>query len=177
MRLTRSSGVAAAALSAFTALLLPVSARAQIRFQPSAGISNPTSDFGDIVDGGYHGRLGLRADIPLFPLSFQVEGELNHFPGSTSGSANVVGGNFSVVLSLGGIGLSPYVLGGLGYYHTSFSDEFTGMSSSSDKGFHVGFGVDIGLLGFGGFVEGRYVRVSRAGTDAQWLPVSFGVRF
>jgi hypothetical protein len=37
--------------------------------------------------------------------------------------------------------------------------------------------VDLGLFGLGGFVEARFVHVSREGEDVSTLPIVVGVRF
>jgi hypothetical protein len=122
--------------------------------------------------------MGIQAGVPLFPLSFRVEGEANRFPASSSasGHATIVGGTASAVLSLGGVGVSPFVLGGVGRYRASYTSEFT-LGSATDTGYHVGLGLNLGILGFGGFVEARFVNVSAAGGDLRYFPIAVGLRF
>ncbi|MFQ5538477.1 MAG: outer membrane beta-barrel protein [Gemmatimonadota bacterium] len=168
-------------MAVFAGLLAasPQAAHAQLRFHLGAGVSNPTGDFGDLVDSGFQGRGGVSLGAPLFPLSARAEVEASRFPASqmSSGNATLLGGNLSVILSLGGIGISPYVLAGVGSYRVSFSDEFGMGDATTDSGYHLGFGVNLGILGFGGFLEARFVNVSRDAGDLRTIPVTFGVRF
>lgn len=167
-------GMAAALLVA-----LPPALAAQVRFQAGGGISNPVSDLGDMVDSGLQGRAGFSLGVPLFPLSVRLEGEVSRFPRKDfpDGSATLLGGSASVVLSLGGLGISPYLIAGAGQYRVDFSDEFGLGDATTDTGIHGGFGANIGALGLGGWAEIRLVNISRDGGDVRALPVSVGLRF
>lgn len=160
-------------------LLLPDPAAAQLRFQVGGGLANPVGDFSDAVESGYQGRVGLQLGFPLFPLSFRAEGEASRFPAAqmSDGHASLLGGNLSAVLGLGGLGVSPYILAGLGSYRLDYSDEFGAADATTHAGYHGGVGLDLGLLGFGGFVEARFVSISRDAGDVRTIPITVGVRF
>ncbi len=154
-------------------------ASAQLRVQLGGGLSSPVGDFGDVVESGYQGRAGIQLGFPLFPLSFRAEGEASRFPAKelSDGHATLLGGNLSAVLGLGGLGVSPYVLAGVGSYRLDFSDEIDAVGATTDVGYHAGIGVDLGLLGFGGFAEARLVNVSRDVGDVRTFPLTIGIRF
>ncbi len=158
------------------AFLLPTQAQAQARLLLGGGLSNPNGNFSNSTDSGFHGRVGLEVGIPVFPVSIRGEGEVHRFSESSGGgNTDLVDGTVSAVLSLGGIGLSPYVIAGVGTYRISPSvgDVVT------NGGFHGGFGVSIGALGFGGFAEIRLVNINgkNGAEDVRYIPITVGVRF
>ncbi len=157
-------------LSAFVFLLIPASVEAQPRLMIGGGLSNPTGDFSDVAGSGFHGRAGLQIGVPAFPLAVRADGEYHSFgeEDPALGKYSILDGTLSAVLSLGGIGLSPYVLAGIGAYRVS-TDILDG---SSQTGYHGGFGVSLGALGFGGWVELRYVKIE----DLKYIPISVGIR-
>lgn len=167
------------ALLSFLPLLLPAPAAAQLRVQVGGGIATALGDFGDLVDSGYQGRVGLDLSVPVLPVSVRAEGEASRFPATelSDGHATLLGANLSAVLGLGGLGVSPYLVAGVGTYRVSFSDEFPEQATATDAGYHAGAGVDLGILGFGGFVEARFVSVSREGGSVRSLPITVGLRF
>ena len=157
--------------------LLPAAAEAQIpRIMAGGGLSNPIGDFGDVADPGYHGRIGLQLGAPAFPLAGRLEGEYHSF-GQPEGGAKTTffNGALSAVLELQGTGLTPYFLAGLGRYRVK-QELGTLEGTSTQTGFHGGFGVNIGALGFGGFAEIRVVQINGDGGDIRYFPVTVGFR-
>ncbi|MDA0311529.1 MAG: outer membrane beta-barrel protein [Gemmatimonadetes bacterium] len=162
------------ALLAVLALALPVAVDAQARLMVGGGLSTPNGDFSGAVDAGLHGRVGLQVGVPVFPVNIRAEGEVHRFPEVTGGAkTNMIAGTVSAVMSLGGIGLSPYVLAGFGRYRVDPS----ATAAETNKGFHGGFGVSLGALGLGGYAEIRVVNVSGATGDTRYIPVTVGLRF
>ena len=49
--------------------------------------------------------------------------------------------------------------------------------AKTNRGFHGGFGVGIGALGFGGFAEIRLVNISGDTGSIRYIPVTLGLRF
>ncbi len=174
-RFSSRAAFVALAAALFT---VPASVSAQVHLILGAGLSEPSGNLSNVVNSGYHGTVGLQIGVPLFPLSARVEGDVNRFPavGGGSGNLTIADGTVSAVLSLGGVGISPYVLGGLGEYHTSYGSELGG-GSATDVGYHAGVGLSAGLLGFGGFVEARFVSIHATGGDLRYFPITLGVRF
>ena len=140
------------------------------------GISNPSGAFSDAVEGGAHARVGLQLGVPLFPLALRAEGEAHRFEEKAGGGdTTVLAGTVSAVLALGGIGLVPYVLGGIGSYRTEASSG----PVVAKRGYHAGFGVNVGALGLGAFAEVRIVNIPAGGMgdDTRFIPVTVGLRF
>ena len=153
------------ALLAVLALALPSSGDAQARLMVGGGLSTPNGDFGKRVDSGIHGRVGLQVGVPVFPVSLRGEGEVHSFTEATGDDkTQVIDGTLSLVLSLGGIGLTPYLIGGLGSYRVDDSGVADAVTSG---GYHGGFGASIGALGLGGFAEVRLVNISGDDGDSR----------
>ncbi len=68
----------------------------------------------------------------------------------------------------------PYVIGGLGAYNLDFSEAGDG---ETKLGVNVGGGLEIPLTGLTGFAEVRYHTVFADGSDLNFLPIKFGIRF
>ncbi|GIT52341.1 MAG: hypothetical protein Ct9H300mP15_25540 [Gemmatimonadota bacterium] len=55
--------------------------------------------------------------MPVFPVSLRGEGEIHQFSKPTGAeNTTMLDGTLSAVLGLGGIGLQPYLLAGIGSY-------------------------------------------------------------
>lgn len=163
----------AAALAAF---LLPSPAEAQMpRFMAGGGISTPTGDFNDTAEIGYHGRLGVQLGVPTFPLAGRLEGEYHTFgQAGDLPKVNVLNGALSAVLSLEGVGITPYFLAGIGRYRVDV--DVAGTDPATETGFHGGFGVNLGAVGLGGFAEFRVVQINTEGSKTRYFPLSVGLR-
>ncbi|MDH5590406.1 MAG: hypothetical protein OEZ65_08830 [Gemmatimonadota bacterium] len=172
---SRSRGVAAVFLVSAAMVSDPVSG--QTHFLMGGGLSNPMSDLGQVVDGGYNGRIGLEIGFPMFPLSIRGEGEIHRFPGAAGvGHLTVPAASASAVFSFGGLGMSPYAVAGIGKYRFDYSASF-GEVAASYRGFHGGFGVHVGAMGAGAFIEARFVHVQRpGGPGARYIPLTLGIK-
>ena len=87
---------------------------------------------------------------------------------------NVLNAALSAVLSLDGVGLTPYFLAGVGRYRLDIDTE--GADPATETGFHGGFGVNIGAIGLGGFAEFRVVQINTEGSKIRYFPLSVGFR-
>jgi len=67
----------------------------------------------------------------------------------------------------------PYIIGGIGLHHMSFS----GVVSENDFGFNFGGGVRFQAGDMATFVEVRYHYIATSGVSTQILPITFGVVF
>ncbi len=156
-------------------LAAPAAGAAQVRLMAGAGLSSPIGDFGDVAEPGWHGLAGMQLGVPAIPVALRADGSYHSFgQAGANPSSSMLGGTLSLVLNLPGVGLVPYILGGVGSYRTTF--DVSGSSAVSDSGFHGAFGVNIGALGFGGFGEVRFVNVSASGGDARFVSATLGLR-
>jgi hypothetical protein len=160
---------------AFTLAILvaPSVAAAQPRMMAGAGMSTPLGDFGEVAGVGWHAAAGLQLGFPTIPIAIRADGGYHSF-GEESGASktSMLAGALSAVVTLPGVGIVPYFLGGVGMYRTSMD----GFEAVSDPGFHGAFGVNIGQLGFGGFGEVRFVNVNGDGGDSRFVTATVGFR-
>lgn len=165
-----------ALLATVALLLLPSASEAQVRLLGGVGVSNPMSDLNDVADVGWHAMAGMQLAIAALPVGLRADGAYHSFGEQGMNPAtNILSGALSLVVTFPGIGLSPYVLGGVGIYRTSA--DVVGIDTESDSGIHGAFGVDIGSLGFGGFAEVRLVNVSSESPgNRRFVSATLGVR-
>lgn len=127
---------------------------------------------------GYHGLITVGVGLPGLPVRLRADGLLARFTDSTrtqlaSVSANLVYSLLPVPL------VTPYLVGGVGYYNTRLSRVTD--RTDSDVGVNLGAGVRVSLLVVGGFVEVRYHNVfgrDVAGVrrSQRFVPLTFGIR-
>lgn len=153
--------------------LLPAAGSAQVRIMAGGGLSTPIGGFGDAADPGWHLGGGLQLGVPSIPVGLRADGAYHSFgQASPAPKTSMLSGALSVVVTLPGVGLVPYFLGGIGAYRTSIE----GLDATSNRGFHGAFGVNIGALGFGGFAEARLVSVSGDGGSSRFVTATVGIR-
>jgi hypothetical protein len=75
-----------------------------------------------------------------------------------------------------GIGVKPYLSGGLGMYNTKV-EAFGEEDSATDVGLNGGVGLEFTLTGMSTFVEARYVHIFTEGEATQIIPITFGIMF
>lgn len=172
-----------------TALAIAASAApasAQVELSIAGGPSLPLGDFGDVVGTGFHGQASLRLSLPLLPVSARVDGLFNQFP-MEIGDADmrVLAGSVNAVLSLPSVGITPYLIGGVGLYNSRLSGgdgtepalpESDG-DSTTDFGANIGAGVSVGLPGLSVFGEARLHNIFGDGGSTRFVPISVGLRF
>ena len=179
----RKPGIPAAAMIVFATLTTPLAVSGQptiirpIQIGVAAGAAIPVSDLSTNFSTGFNvtGTVGIN---PVgLPVGFRGDVAYNQFgsKGGTNVNAKFASVTGNVVLSIAGVGLTPYAIGGIGFYHVSSS--VTGSTASNDFGFNIGAGASIPLSGFLAFVEARYNRVSESGGSASFVPITFGVMF
>ena len=180
----RKLGIAAAAVMAFAVLTAPLAVSGQmptilrpIQIGVAAGAGIPVSDLGNSFNTGFNitGTIGINP--AGLPVGFRADVAYNQFgsKGATSVKAKFASVSGNVVVPMAAVGIKPYAIGGIGFYHVSSS--VTGSTASNDIGFNVGAGINIPLTGFATFVEARYNRVSESGGSASFVPITFGVMF
>ena len=151
----------------------------------AAGASVPVSDYGDQVKTGYNAYLTLDVHAPLSPVSLRIDGMFNELDVKDNTliraqkshvwavTANVVLGAADLIVA------KPYIIGGLGYYHHSFTGQPIGFDIPAENKFGVnaGVGIAIPLTGFRAFAEARYHALLDSDSKVRLIPISFGVVF
>ena len=176
-------GVSTLALS----MAIASTAQAQAHFGVSAGVSMPTSTFGDAVKSGYNVNALLGWSPPLSPFGIRAELGYNRFDfDGGGGNSQILDGAANVIINTPAAAMvKPYLTGGLGVYRhklsfdNSLSPLFGESASQTKLGFNGGAGISFGLTGFQTQIEARYVYITaESGGDAvKFVPVTFGIMF
>jgi hypothetical protein len=163
-------------LATVVIFLLPAAAQGQIRLLGGVGVTNPMGDLKDVASVGWHAMGGVQLGIAAVPIGLRADGGYHSFGQQGSNpTTSVLSGALSVVVNFPGVGLSPYVLGGIGSYRTSL--DVDGVDPVTNTGVHGAFGVDNGAVGFGGFAEVRYVSVKTDGdANERFVTATLGIR-
>ena len=167
----------------FAAPVRQINAQSLTSIGVAAGATFPVSDFKDIAKTGYNAYLTLDVHAPLSPVSLRIDGmfnELDAADNSGFSKSHVWAGTANVVFHPTDLLVAhPYVIAGLGYYHTTTSGAPLGLSDFSENKFGIngGVGVAIPLTGFRAFVEARYHHVLDSDAHVRMIPISFGVVF
>ena len=166
---------------------LPAAANAQLgtSFSLAGGLSAPIEDLGDRVDAGYNIAAAVNFGAPLIPVGFRLEGALNGFNGRTSGittftDTRILTGTANAVVSLGRVGSSPYLIGGVGAYNRRFVADAGTSSDRTVGGINVGGGIRFPLGTMSTFIEARYHQMLGNELDQthyRFIPVTFGISF
>lgn len=143
----------------------------------SAGAAIPLSDLSKSNKAGYNAAAHLGISMPASPVGFRLEGFYNKFPGQarTGGSTpdmRIAGGSANITYAFGGMGMRPYVIGGVGSYNI----KPTGAAARTEFGINAGVGAKFQMSSLGTFVEARLHTVSGS-PQTQFVPITFGIEF
>ena len=171
----------AATLACVALASLPFETHAQIlkrgtavHFGVAAGAAIPVSDLSDFANTGFNGTVALGFTPAMIPLGVRIDGAYNQFGAKiVSGNLHIASVTGNLVYKMPGATISPYAIGGAGWYNSGSSVG----SSSNDFGWNVGGGISMPLSGFDTFIEARYNQVQTSGTSTKFIPIVFGVMF
>jgi hypothetical protein len=172
----------AAALAGLALVAFPLESRAQVstvvkpfQFGIAAGAAIPMSDFSDFANTGFNGTVTLGLNPALIPLGIRIDGAYNQFGlKGVSENARIASATGNLVYSVPSTGVSPYLIGGIGFYNLSFSG---GGSSENDFGWNIGGGIKMPLSGFDTFIEARFNQVQTQDISTRFIPITFGIMF
>lgn len=173
------NGIAAFTTACLLALGVPAATAAQVHLGVGGGPVIPLGHLGEEAETGFHlqGSLGLQ--IPLLPVGARADLLLQRFPDEHDGSFTAMGGLLNGTLRLPFPIVRPYVIGGVGMMRQSEPDvdhgdhAHTG-ETQTEFAFGVGAGVQLRLLGFGGFAEARFLDW---GNSNRSIPLTIGITF
>lgn len=193
---TRAATLATLVLSASAAFAHPARAQANpISFGVTAGATKALGDFGDGVDLGYHIGALAQWSGPDLPFGVRLDGVYHRFSvkqsvlagsGVDNANASITAGTLNGVFMLSsgtGAPITPYLIGGVGFYHLTASATCTGcgglsVSDSQNKfGLNGGGGLSFPMTGFSAFIEARYHHVFTDGGATSMVPISVGIVF
>jgi len=145
----------------------------------AAGAAIPTGTLGDSWSTGYNvtGMLGLHSYAS--PVGLRIEGMYNHFGGKEEAgdpsAVKIWAGTANLVYNIKGTGITPYLIGGAGYY--GVDRDSPNFPSENKLGLNGGIGAAFPLSGFNTFVEARFHHVFTEDHAVQFIPVTFGITF
>ncbi len=132
---------------------------------------------------GVHAMAAVSVAPAAFPIGIRVDGMYHRygFSDGADGHFRVFQGTANAVyhfLATGSTTIRPYLLGGVGLYNCkTISDlPFIPDESTTDLGINGGAGVDVIAGALRVFTEARYHNVFTSGENAEFLPITVGVR-
>jgi opacity protein-like surface antigen len=154
-----------------------VEAQSPVRFGLAGGLSLPQGDL-DNLKSGFHGQVMLGFGMMMLPVKLRADLSYHSlaFDGTAVGDPDlrVLSGALNAIVGMGGIGVKPYVTGGLGFYNSKFGDG----TAENDFGLNGGVGLEFSLTGMSTFLEARYVKVLVEGNgNFAFVPITFGIMF
>ena len=165
--------------SSFEASAQVASAAKPVQIGIAAGAAIPVSDLSNEASTGFNvtGTVGFNPQ--LIPLGVRIDGAYNRFSlkNGVDGNESFLSVTGNLVYKFPSPTLSPYVIGGAGWYNAAVN--LTGFGSGSDNhfGWNVGGGIAMPLSGFDTFIEARYNQVQGDNGSAKFVPITFGVMF
>ena len=165
--------------------VLPLAAHAQlaptkpVQFGVSGGASLPTSDLSDISNTGWNLNGHLAFNPQLVPVGIRVDGGYSSFgfKQGVDGDIHFTNVTGNIVYKIPSQSVSPYLLGGAGWYRVGAS--VRGFFSGSDNkfGWNVGGGISMPLSGFNTFIEAKYTQIQADNSSIKYIPITFGIMF
>lgn len=171
--------LAATVLVAAVATAAEAQMESQSRFGINAGVALPMGDFGDAVGLGIH--AGAHFGMTLSGnLGLRINADYGRYGGDVAGLDNVtlLGGMVNLVYNIQtSSALSPYILGGVGYYNWKMNGTGGGSFDDSDLGWNIGAGYNFKAGNANLFAEIRYLSIQTDGDALNTLPIVIGLRF
>ena len=152
-----------------------------VQFGIAAGAALPTSDLSDVASTGFNvtGTIGITPQ--LIPLGIRIDGAYNRFSlkNGVDGDIHMTSVTGNLVYKMPSEAVSPYLIGGAGWYNVGGTASGIGSGSENHFGWNVGGGISMPLSGFDTFLEARYnqVQFSDGEPSAKFIPITFGVMF
>jgi hypothetical protein len=155
----------------------PSRAQAQLKLSFGVGPDFPTGNLSNFYNTGYNVLAALSFGAQSWPVNLRIDGMFNEMPtkgGVSGGGIQIWTANANVVYNIGAKQvITPYLIGGIGYYdsHNNLAAE----GHSSNVGLNFGGGLRVSVASLSVFVEPRVHYVFTAGGHYDFLPLTFGV--
>lgn len=172
------AGVALVSFEARAQVVTPKS----VQFGVAAGAAIPSGDLSQDVTTGFTGTAILGFQPTMIPLGVRVEGSYSRMNAKGGGgNAHFTSVTGNLLYKFPSTTISPYVIGGAGWYQIGLTATGFGTLSENHFGWNAGAGISMPLSGFETFVEARYHRVLTDSNTLQgtfaFIPITFGVMF
>ncbi len=150
-----------------------------VQFGIAAGAALPVSDLSNGASTGFNvtGTIGIAPQ--LIPLGVRIDAAYNRFglKNGVSGDVHFTSVTGNLVYKIPSEAVSPYLIGGAGWYNAGGTVSGFGSGSSNHFGWNLGGGISMPLSGFDTFLEARYNQVQGNGGTSKYIPITFGVMF
>ena len=150
-----------------------------VQFGIAGGAALPTSDLSNGANTGFNVTGTIGVNPQMIPLGIRLDGAYNRFSlkSGVSGDIHFTSVTGNLVYKFPSPSVSPYAIGGAGWYNAAAN--VTGFGSGSDNhfGWNIGGGISMPLSGFDTFLEARYNQVQGNGGSLKFIPITFGVMF
>ncbi len=194
-----------AARAVVVASLAAVSVAAQglhPQFGLGGGLTAPVGDYHSTAGGqgfstAWHALALLAFKLPVLPVGFRVDVSYgsnganntlkdsltNRVGAPTDEKTKLAGASVNLTYqSSSAARVKPYVIGGVGVYHTTISVSTggsTGDRAATKPAWNLGGGLTFGLRGVALFFEARYVNIAAVSgfPRTTFLPFTTGIRF
>ncbi len=151
-----------------------------VRFGVGGGLLMPMGDYNTADKPGFIFGAGVVFPVGTAPVAVRVEGSYSQTShDGIDGNSKIMGGMASLVYSFtGGGSVTPYVLGGVGFYNLKVTiPSFAVDTSVSKIGFGGGGGLRFAMGSASLFVEARYMNIATSGGSTSFVPIIAGVSF
>ncbi len=180
------------ALATGLSVLTTARAHAQLSVGLAGGATFPLGTISNTYETGYNILADLTLGEKTSPLNIRFDGMFNDL-GAKSGfsipSQQMWTLNANAVFNIGadtGKAVIPYIIGGVGYYNTSYNVSAvntgsgetltsTGNIHQNSLGLNAGLGLHVGKGKISGFIEARYHYVFVGNHNFQFLPLTAGI--
>jgi Outer membrane protein beta-barrel domain len=165
-------------------------AQAQLTFSLGGGATWPVSSLSDSYTTGYNLLASLGIGMPSWPVGLRVDGMFNQNKsqaGVDAGTLQMWTVNADLVYNIVPMkvaGITPYLVGGAGYYNDSYHITASGSSigaggstHDNDFGLNGGVGLRVGAPMLSVFVESRFHYVFVSGGHLEFIPLTVGLTF
>lgn len=151
-----------------------------ITFGVAGGLLMPMGDYNTADKPGFIVGAGVRIPVGTAPVAVRLEGTYSQTShDGIDGKSKIIGGMASLVYAFQGAGsVTPYVLGGVGFYNLKVTVPSASFDTSTSKiGFGGGAGLRFPMGGAALFVEARYMNIATSGGATTYVPIIAGVSF
>ena len=182
--------LAVMALAATLSVLSTARAHAQLSFGVGGGVTFPLGTMANTYTTGYNILADLSLGEKTNPLNIRFDGmfnDLGHKSEIPIDNQQMWTINANAVFNIGadtGKSVTPYIIGGIGYYNTSYNVTATGETLTATGNIHqnslglnAGLGLRVGKGKLSGFIEARYHYVFVGIHDFEFLPLTAGIAF